>query len=191
MFADATDRYVAVCSDLVEFQPEGRLTRAETEELIAGFEQLKAEAAHSAPHVVLDEMEQITDEARDVGEGYQRTAESMLARIDAQASDLGLIRRCMTIFASEMLRRLADEIDAHLIELVRALHRRDDEGFQELKAGISNLMDDFLEEAAKETGRSRYRQLRERSPRFAESGGGGGRLGDAKLGIDPHVPTSQ
>jgi hypothetical protein len=37
MFADATDRYVAVCSDLVEFQPESRLTRAETEELMAGF----------------------------------------------------------------------------------------------------------------------------------------------------------
>jgi hypothetical protein len=66
---------------------------------------------------------------------------------------------------------------------------RDDEGFQELKADISNLLDDFLEEAAKETGRSRYRQL-ERSPRLAESGGCG-RLGDAKLGIDPHVPTSQ
>jgi hypothetical protein len=170
MFADATDRYVAVCADLVEFQPEGRLTRAETEELMAGFEQLKAEAAHSAPHVVLDEMEQITDEARDVGERYQRTAESMLARIDAHASDLGLVRCRMTIFASEMLRRLADDIDAHLIELVRALHRRDDECFQELKADISNLLDDFLEEAAKETGRSRYRQL-ERSPRFAESGG--------------------
>ena len=116
-------------------------------------------------------MEQITEEARDVGERYQRTAESMLARIDAQASDLGLVRRRMTIFASEMLRRLADDIDAHLIELLRALHRRDDEGFQELKADISNLLDDFVEEAAKETGRSRYRQLRERSPRLAESGG--------------------
>jgi hypothetical protein len=68
MFADATDRYVAVCAHLVDFQPEGRLTRAETEELMAGFEQLKAEATHSAPHVVLDEMEQIADEARDVGE---------------------------------------------------------------------------------------------------------------------------
>ena len=32
MFADATDRYVAGCADLVEFQPEGRLTRAETEQ---------------------------------------------------------------------------------------------------------------------------------------------------------------
>jgi hypothetical protein len=36
MFADATDMYVAVCADLVEFQPESRLTRAETEELRQG-----------------------------------------------------------------------------------------------------------------------------------------------------------
>ena len=151
---------------------------------------MKAESAHSAPHVVLDEVEQITDEARDVGERYQRSAESMLARIDAQASDLGLIRGRMTIFASELLRRVADDIDAHLIELARALDRRDDEGFQELKADISNLLDDCLEEAAKETSRSRYRQLRERSPRLAESGGGG-RLGGAKLGSNPHVPTFQ
>ena len=33
----STNLAFAFCSDLVEFQPESRLTRAETEELMAGF----------------------------------------------------------------------------------------------------------------------------------------------------------